>query len=180
MQVSIRKFDVLDIPRKVQWINNPANNTFLHYDLPLEEDKTHRWFEAIRDRTDRYDAVIEADGTPVGLIGLLQIDSKNRKAEFYISMGEVAYKGKGVAKAATWQLLTYAFRILQLNKVYFFTETANLAAQKMLERVGFRQEGLLKDDLIYNGKKVDRFSYGILAEEFFGLSDDYSETAASV
>ncbi len=180
MHVSIRKFGIMDVPQKVKWINDPANNTFLHYDLPLEEDKTRRWFEAIRDRTDRYDAVIEVDGVPVGLIGLLQIDSKNKKAEYYITMGEPAYKGKGVAKAASREVLMYAFQTLGLNKVYLFTEATNVGAQKLFESVGFRQEGLFRDDIIYNGKKVDRFGYAILAEEFFGLSDNHSEAAAFV
>lgn len=41
MIVSLRKFTKDDIPKKVEWINNPDNNRFLHYDLPLEEEKTH-------------------------------------------------------------------------------------------------------------------------------------------
>ena len=48
MIVSLRKFTKDDIPKKVEWINNPDNNRFLHYDLPLEEEKTHMWFENIQ------------------------------------------------------------------------------------------------------------------------------------
>lgn len=179
MQVSIRKFRMEDIPYKVHWINDPANNTYLHYDLPLEEEKTRAWFATVCDRTDRYDAVIEADGVAVGLIGLLGIDRKNRKAELYIAMGESAYKGKGIAKTASLLLLEYAFCTLGLNKVYLYTETANVSAQKLFERVGFRREGLLKHDIIYNGKKVDRLGYGILAEEFCAAPYGNSATDTS-
>ena len=70
MKVTIRKFEHRDIVKKVEWINNPENNQFLHYDLPLEVTKTEKWFNSIVDRTDRYDAVIEADGIPCGTIGL--------------------------------------------------------------------------------------------------------------
>ena len=77
MQITLRKFEEKDIPAKVRWINDPHNNQFLHYDLPLEEEKTRNWFINNKDRTDRYDAVIEADGVPCGLIGLLGIDRKN-------------------------------------------------------------------------------------------------------
>lgn len=62
MIVTIRKFKREDIPKKVEWINNPENNQFLHYDIPIEIEKTQRWYENIAGRTDRYDAVIEADG----------------------------------------------------------------------------------------------------------------------
>ena len=80
MIVRIRKFERKDIPKKVEWINNPQNNKFLHYDIPLEVEKTQKWFDANIGRTDRYDAVIEADGVPCGTIGLLEIDKKNSKA----------------------------------------------------------------------------------------------------
>ena len=59
MKVSIRKFEEADIPNKVKWINDPRNNVFLHYSLPLEEEKTRIWFEKNRHRIDRYDAIIE-------------------------------------------------------------------------------------------------------------------------
>ena len=82
MDVTIRKFEERDIDNKIRWINDDRNNEYLHYDLPLEYDKTLTWFNRIRDRTDRYDAVIEVNGEPVGIIGLLNIDSNNGKAEY--------------------------------------------------------------------------------------------------
>ncbi len=169
--ITIRKFEHKDIANKVRWINDPENNRFLHYDLPLEYEKTCIWFEKNKDRTDRYDAVIEADGQAVGLIGLLSIDHKNRKAEYYISMGEPAYKGKGVASAASELLLDYAFVTLGLEKVYLYTETDNIAAQKLFRRLGFKEEGVLKKDLFSKGKFVDRFAYGITRDEYLPLSE---------
>ena len=94
MQVSIRRFNKGDIGNKVRWINDERNNQYLHYDLPLEYDKTVRWFERVEGQSDRYDAIIEVDGRPVGLVGLLNIDQKNGKAEYYIAVGEQEYKGK--------------------------------------------------------------------------------------
>ena len=55
MHITIRKFERSDIANKVKWINDPANNRYLHYDLPLEIEKTEDWFDRNRDRTDRYD-----------------------------------------------------------------------------------------------------------------------------
>lgn len=166
MQVSIRKFCKDDIENKVKWINNPQNNTFLHYDLPLEFQKTLTWFENNKDRTDRYDGVIVADSKAVGLIGLLQIDHKNSKAEFYIALGEQSAKGKGIAKKASLLMLEYAFSTLGLNKVYLYTEAENLSAQGLFEKLGFNKEGLLIEDLIYNNRKVDRYFYGITKQNF--------------
>lgn len=166
MKVTIREFRFEDIPLKISWINNPENNQFLHYDLPLEYEKTCIWFEKNKGRADRYDAVIEVNGTPVGLIGLLSIDRKNQKAEYYVSMGETRLKGHGVASKASNLLLEYAFRYMKLEKVYLYTETGNAIAQKLFERVGFKKEGILKHDLISRGMFVDRIAYGITKAEY--------------
>ena len=134
MIVTIRKFERNDIPKKVEWINNPENNQFLHYDIPLEVGKTEIWFENNKDRNDRYDAVIEADGVPCGTIGLLSIDKKNKKAEFYIAMGEATLKGKGIATEASKLILSYGFETLNLNRIYLYTEVENIPAQRSEER----------------------------------------------
>lgn len=164
MQVRIRKFTFEDIPLKIEWINNPENNQYLHYELPLEYEKTCNWFKKNRERRDRYDAVIEADGKPVGLIGLLSIDGKS--AEYYVSMGDPAYKGRGVASDASECLLEYAFRTLKLEQVYLYTETGNLAAQKLFARIGFRENGILKKDAVNRGKPVDRYIYVMDKKEY--------------
>lgn len=166
MLVTIRRFNENDIENKVKWINDPANNTYLHYDLPLDVSKTKNWWQNVKERTDRFDAVIEADGVPCGLIGLLAIDGKNKKAEYYVSMGDCSYKGKGVATKATELLLEYAFRDLHLQRVYLYTETANIPAQKLIEKAGFCREGMMKSDLYSKGRFVDRFVYGITKDMF--------------
>lgn len=166
MVVTIRKFQRTDIPKKVEWINNPENNQFLHYDLPLTVEKTEKWFASHESDNNRYDAVIEADGIPVGTIGLLSIDRKNSKAEYYIAMGETEYKGKGIAKEASRLILAYGFEKLGLNRIYLFTETENIKAQRLFEKVGFVKEGILKQDVFSRGRFVDRITYGCLREDW--------------
>jgi len=163
--VAIRKFDFADVDLKVKWINDEKNNKYLHYALPLYADKTTEWWERTKDADGRLDLTILYNDEPVGLIGLLGIDRVNKKAEYYVCLGEHSCKGKGVAKTASRLLVRYAFEELGLNKVYLYTEEENIPAQKLFESLGFRKEGLLIDDLIYNGRKVNRYVYGLLKEE---------------
>ncbi len=171
VQITIRKFERTDIPRKVEWINDSKNNQFLHYDIPLSVEKTEKWFDSHLGEDTRFDAVIEADSVPVGLTGLLSIDRKNSKAEYYIALGEQAYKGKGVAKEATRLILNYGFGVLGLNKIYLFTEIGNTEAQRLFERVGFVREGIIRQDIISRGVFVDRIAYGYIREDW--TDDDY-------
>lgn len=169
-QVRIRKFLREDIPLKVKWINDPKINKYLHYSLPLEEEKTLQWYENNKNNTNRIDNTIEilVDDLyiPVGLIGLLGVDNINKKAEFYICIGEKNIQGKGIAKKASIQFINLCFQNTDLNKIYLYTEKDNIVAQKLFEKVGFKKEGLLIEDLIYNEKKIDRYVYGILRKDF--------------
>ena len=166
--VSIRKFTADDIPNKVRWINDENNNQFLHYELPLKEDNTVKWFENNKDRADRYDAVIEYNGTPVGIIGLLSI--KDGEAEYYVTLGESNLKGKGIAGKATRLLLEYAFRELNLKFVYLYTETENYSAQRLFEKMGFEKLSVAEKSAVNRGKLVDRYFYRICLEEYFAAS----------
>lgn len=166
MKVTIRDFKIEDIQNKIKWVNDQDNNEFLHYELPLEYEKTLRWFEN-KNNKNRYDAVIEYDSVPVGLIGLINIDGVLKKAEYYILLGDRVYSGKGIAKEATKLILEYAFYKLHLNKIYLYTETGNYRAQNLFESVGFRKIGFLMDDTLNrDGQFVDRFIYEILHNRY--------------
>ena len=165
MQISIRKMQEQDIPYKVKWINDNRNNQYLHYELPLEIEKTRTWFQKNKNRKDRFDAVIEADGNPVGVIGLLNIE--NEEAEYYITIGEQEFKGKGIAKEASIQLLNYAFQTRNLQKVFLYTECKNKSAQGLFERIGFQKAGVEHGKTLNRGKIVDRFYYTLARKDFF-------------
>lgn len=166
LDIDIRKFKEKDIPYKVKWINDVNNNKYLHYDLPLNEVNTLVWFNNLKGRIDRVDYCITIDGNPAGLIGLLNIDQKNKKAEYYICMGSDEYKGKGIATIATKLLFYKAYNEIKLSKIYLYTEKDNIQAQRLFDKVGFEKEGLLKNDLIYNERKIDRFVYGLDLENY--------------
>ena len=163
MDVVLRNFEEKDIPLKVEWINNPENNKFLHYDLPMKVDKTIKWFRE-KDNSKRLDCMIEYNGISVGVIGLLQIDKINSKAEYYITIGDTSFKGKGIATKATKAILDYGFNVLKLHKIYLTVDSRNEIAIKLYEKSGFKLEGYFVDDLFCdrNLEFIDRERYAIL------------------
>jgi len=163
--IKIRPFEMDDISYKVKWINEPRNNKYLHYDTPINYSKTLEWFEKVKKLTSRLDLTIIYNDKPVGLIGLLNIDFKNKKAEYYILIGELGYKGKGIAYEATRLLFQQAIE-LGLRRIYLFTEIENNNAQKLFSKLGFKKEGLLKNDLYYKDRFIDRY---LFAYDLFSL-----------
>lgn len=163
--VSLRLFTIMDIELKVEWINNPENNYYLHYNLPLDKKKTLEWF-VNKDNATRIDCIIEYDNEPVGVIGLLNIDKTNLKAEYYITIGSVRHKRKGIAYIATMLIIEYAFEELMLNKVYLNVDADNEAACGLYERTGFKCEGLFYQDQRRGEHLINRKRYAVLKENW--------------
>lgn len=163
-ELILRNFKREDIEHKVRWINDPENNTYLHYDIPLRVDLTLQWF-LNKDNKKRCDCVIEYNGIPVGVIGLLGIDYLNSKAEYYITLGEKSFKRMGIATRATKMLIEYAFQTLKLHKLYLNVDEMNESACQLYEKVGFQCEGIFKDDLFHRGQFINRKRYAIINSE---------------
>ena len=168
--ILIRDFKKEDIKIKIEWINNSENNTFLHYNIPLNYDDTLNWY-INKNNLQRRDCIIEYKSVPVGLIGLLQIDNINKKAELYITIGNTEYKRKGIAFKSINIILEYGFCELNLNKIYLNVDADNLPACNLYEKVGFKQEGYFVKDLMHKNKLIDRKRYALLKQEYFERKD---------
>jgi len=166
MDCTIRKFQIKDVSDKVKWINNPDNNRFLHYDLPLKIDKTEEWFLRNQGNENRFDGIIEVEGESAGLIGLLNIDYEKKSAEYYITLGEKKFRGQGIANKSSKQLLEYGFNTLGLEKIYLYTEKANTAMQKLAKKISMVEEALLLENSMRNNQLYNSYYYSVSKEDF--------------
>lgn len=161
--VTIRPFEEGDVANKVKWINDSENNTFLHYNIPLDYEETLKWYKN-KDNASRHDMVMEYDGKPVGLIGIINIDKK--KGEYYITLGDNDYRRKGISFEATRQIIDKAFKEFGVEKIWLCVDAENMPARKLYEKVGFKLEGNLLKDIYARGKMIDRCLYGIIKEDW--------------
>ena len=74
--------------------------------------------------------------------------------------------GHGYATEAARALLGWAFDTLDLNRVQAETDTRNAASARVLEKLGFRREGTLREDCVVNGDVSDSWVYGLLRREW--------------
>jgi RimJ/RimL family protein N-acetyltransferase len=63
-------------------------------------------------------------------------------------------------------LVAHAFGALDLNRLEADIDPRNTASARVLERLGFRREGLLRERWIVNGEKSDSAIYGLLRAEW--------------
>ena len=63
-------------------------------------------------------------------------------------------------------LLDYGFNILNLHRVDLEVFAFNKRARKSYEKLGFKQEGIMRDKLFYDGEFHDAILMGVLKKEF--------------
>jgi len=104
-------------------------------------------------------------GQIAGSIGYHPIDWNNRKVEigYWISR---SFQGKGLVTKACKTMITYAFDVYGLNKVEIHCATENRRSCAIPERLGFKQEGVLRQGEWLYDHFVDLAVYGLLASEW--------------
>ena len=126
------------------------------------------WFDNYlkeRNRTVRCSIVDESD-TIIGLISLTNIDYINSSAELHIMIGNMANREKGIGQFAILEILNHAFNNLNLHKVELQVLCTNKRAIHVYEKVGFKQDGILRDACFKNGEYLDMIVMSILKDEF--------------
>jgi len=97
----------------------------------------------------------------IGDAGLWRIDDANRRCELGYSLAR-AHWGRGYALEALEALLAHGFDALDLNRVEADIDPRNAGSQRVLEKLGFRQEGFMPERWIVDGVTADTAFYGLL------------------
>jgi ribosomal-protein-alanine N-acetyltransferase len=102
------------------------------------------------------------------LAGQVTIDNVVRGALRSGSLGywiDRSVAGRGMASLAVALVCDHAFGEVGLHRVQADIRPENLPSQRLVERLGFRQEGLLRRYLEIDGDWRDHLSFALLAED---------------
>lgn len=152
-----------DVQFLQELINHPDVWPSLSHIDPVTEAEEREWIEDT-DR-DSVDLLVCADGEPVGTIGLNQLNETWGLAELGYMIAPQA-QGNGYATDAARRLARYGFEDRRLEKILANVYETNPASQRVLEKVGFEQEGVLREQAYVRGERLDVIRYGLLAHEF--------------
>lgn len=108
------------------------------------------------------------NGTPIGDISYRNWDKRNRSAEFGIEIGEISERGKGYGFDALYHFIDFLFRFLNLNRVELTTYSDNKNAQKLYEKLGFKEIGLIREQSFDSrtGQFIDVLYMDLLKREW--------------
>lgn len=171
-KVEIRELTLEDVEDRYQWCLDKEVTKHLNMPEkypPFSKKKTRSWVEMCINKTNGYEqkAIVTEKGKHIGWVDLKNIDKMNKHAELGNAIGDKKYWGKGFGLAAMKEMLLWGFNELGLNKVWLRVEVDNEKAIKSYIRMGYVEEGILRQDRLRKGEFVDRLRMSILKQEFF-------------
>jgi RimJ/RimL family protein N-acetyltransferase len=170
-QVRLRAIERDDLPRFVEWLNHPEVRRGLARYQPLSLAEEERWFEAVlqappEERPFSIDVRQGEGWQHIGGTSLMRIDAQARHAEVGIHIGDTQFWNQGLGTQAMRLILRHAFETLNLNRVYLRVYEDNARALSVYRRLGFKDEGRLREDRFLEGRYWDTLLMGLLRREW--------------
>jgi ribosomal-protein-alanine N-acetyltransferase len=150
------------------WLNDAetcAGNS--HHVFPYSREEAKRYIANTHgSQTDLILAITLRDsGEHIGNVALQRIHMLNRSAELALLLGDATVRGKGYGTEACSTLVDHGFRSLNLRRITFGTFASNAAMLALGRRLGFTQEGTLKQSVFKEGVYHDVLLFAKHAQE---------------
>jgi len=113
-------------------------------------------------------ALPEDEMQALGEVVINEIDPDNHSANIRIAMFSDAHVNKGYGTEAMRLMVDYGFKHLGLHRISLGVYAFNPRAIRAYEKVGFKREGVLRDELYWKGEYVDGIIMSILEHEWDG------------
>ena len=169
-QVYLRPLEKTDLNEQyLAWLNDPEVTRYLETGVfPATRQDLERFFESVTgSRSQVILAIVDKKSDRhIGNVKLGPIDWVHRRAVFGILIGEKKFWGRGIGQEVTHLAVEYAFLRLNLNRVSLGVFAEHKAGVRCYEKIGFRKEGLCRQDLFRNGEYHDRLLMGLLRAEY--------------
>ena len=175
----LRPFECGDTETVQRLVNDPeivATTRALHF--PYPEGTAARWIaqhpEAwVSGRAAIFAISLKRTGLVLGAIGL-EIEVADERAELGYWI-DPAFWSRGYASEAAQAVVEFGFRQLGLNRIMAEHMVHNPASGRVLEKVGFRPEGLLRQHARKWGRFYDVAVLGLVREDWLKSAPEFQE-----
>jgi len=169
-KVYLRPMEPEDVnDRYLQWLNDSEvvlGKTEVHF--PMTREKQSEYVRSLITSKDNvFFCIMEKSSNSfIGTIKIGPINWIHRFAYQGTMIGDKTKWNKGYASESAFLIMEYAFRHLNLHKMYAGVYAPNQASIKKNEKAGYKIEAVFKDKLFINGKYTDHIIMSQSQEEF--------------
>ncbi len=143
-----------------EWTNNEQLNESSGSRFPTSFEQHKKWLERTISNPTKKKLIILSDNKPVGMVSIFNIDQKNKNAEVGVYISP-KYMGKSFASLSLKMVLEFAFKELNLIKIYANIHQDNIPSVKLFEKLGFEHEFTNKKIIFKKGTYIDILNYTI-------------------
>ncbi len=113
--------------------------------------------------------VLKSTKVFIGTIGFASIDTRGNWGEIGYVLNP-AYHGRGLMTEAVRAVLRVGFAYLGLHRIQARIMEGNNASMRLVENLGFRYEGTLRDSLFVKGAYRTIKIYSMLSDDYFAFN----------
>ena len=143
MSAKLREMSVDDLELVRTWRNHPKINKFMFTQSEISAEAHKKWFESTRKDASKQLLIYTETTKPLGFIQFSAIRNFNKLVEWGFYVAPDASKGTGSRMTAL--AIEFAFNDLHIHKIFAEILDYNEPSIQLHRKLGFNQEGLLKD-----------------------------------
>ncbi|MGJ9457382.1 GNAT family N-acetyltransferase [Oceanobacillus sp. CF4.6] len=125
------------------------------------------WYQSIqKSKTGiRWGITLKEEAVVIGSCGFHNNVSQHFRTEIGFELSKEQW-GKGIAAEAVKAIISYGYEHMNFRRIEALIEPPNLSSQKLVEKLGFIREGLLRNYEFTCGKFDDLYMYSLLKQDF--------------
>lgn len=115
--------------------------------------------------SNRWVIIDKSNNQRIGTCGYMFWDTDNHSIEIGYDLQQ-SYSQKGIMTEALTAVIDLAFYEKGINRIQAITSVSNVASCKLLEKLGFQKEGIVRDKHYFRGNYYDHYCYSLLKREW--------------
>jgi UDP-4-amino-4,6-dideoxy-N-acetyl-beta-L-altrosamine N-acetyltransferase len=175
MDIKLTKLTANDIELVREWRNSDEVAKYMYKENKISIEQQIKWFASIQNREDCKYWIIEYDGRKLGVANLIDINRTLQSCYWAFYLGDSSIRGAGIGSKVEYNVLSYVFNELKLNKLRCEVFVENDKVIKMHEKFGFRREAYYREHCIKGERKLDVVGLAILQSEWNQLKNEHYE-----
>lgn len=170
-RIRLRRNERIDLPKFVEWLNDPEVRHYLSMSLPISQAAEEQWFENMLKRPPEEQSlgieIKDGDGWRlVGNCSIFDINWRARSAEVGLFIGDKTCWNKGFGSEVMRLLLCLGFETMNLNRIYLRVDSENRGGIRAYEKAGFVHEARLRESNFRDGRFCDDLIMSVLRSEW--------------